>query len=157
MYYLVFKFGTKHVVTFITCCYHPWMFHLLASYRVVGYYYYEQVMKHYQNFQCYIPEKNGMRDGVTIDFFPKLVQTPKTSSVDWLICKEDIILKMKYWLFSYQGLGSNYQRKNSAIYWRPTPNKYLIIFLRQYQKSLLELSRFSQLPCACARKKQKKN
>ena len=32
-----------------------------------------------------------MRDGVTIDFFPKLVQMPQTSSVDRLVaCIEDI-------------------------------------------------------------------
>ena len=88
---------------------------------------------------------------------------PQTSTDTQDILCRLINMKRRYYLkdeiliiFLSGLLGSNYQCKNSAIYWRPTPNKYLM-FLRQYQKSLLELSSFSQLPCACARQKQNQN
>ena len=61
-----------------------------ASHGVIGYYC-EPSWNHYRNFQCYIPETRGMRDGLTVDFFPKLVQMPQTSSADRLAaCIEDM-------------------------------------------------------------------
>lgn len=134
------------------------MFHLLASYRVVDYYYYEQVMKHYQ---IKLPMLHSGKERHERRCNHQLLPQTSTDTQD-ILCRL-INMKRRYYLkdeiliiFLSGLLGSNYQCKNSAIYWRPTPNKYLM-FLRQYQKSLLELSSFSQLPCACARQKQNQN
>jgi hypothetical protein len=55
-----------------------------ASHGVQGFYYCEPAMNHYRNYKCYIPETNGMRLGKTVEFFPKHVQMPQTSSEDRL-------------------------------------------------------------------------
>ena len=39
---------------------------------------------HYRNYRIYIPTKGGTRIGSTVDFFPKHVQMPSTSSEDQL-------------------------------------------------------------------------
>jgi hypothetical protein len=54
-----------------------------ASHGVQGFYC-EPAMNHYRNYKCYIPETNGMRLGKTVEFFPKHVQMPQTSSEDRL-------------------------------------------------------------------------
>ena len=100
-----------------------------ASHGVIGYYC-EPSLKHYRNFQCYIPETNGMRDGVTIDFFPKLVQMPKTSSADRLAaCIEDMehIIKHPHpaTLLDQQGAPINDAiRKLQEIFSPPTTKQH---------------------------------
>ena len=54
-----------------------------ASHGVEGFYC-EPAMNHYRNYNCYIPETRAMQKGITVDFFPKNVQMPKTSSRDRL-------------------------------------------------------------------------
>ena len=54
-----------------------------TSHGVEGFYC-EPAMNHYRNYQCYIPETNEMRFGKTVEFFPKHVQMPQTSSEDRL-------------------------------------------------------------------------
>ena len=47
-------------------------------------YYIDIAEKHYRNYKCYVPETHATRISDTVDFFPKMVQMPKTSSEDRL-------------------------------------------------------------------------
>ena len=52
---------------------------------------------HYQNVNCWIKETGGMRDSATVEFFPKYVQMPKTSSKDRLAAVlEDLVEIVKH-------------------------------------------------------------
>ena len=51
---------------------------------------------HYRNYEVYIPTTRGVRTTDTIEFFPKHVQMPKTSSEDRLAsATEDLIAILK--------------------------------------------------------------
>ncbi len=54
-----------------------------ASHGVIGYYC-APLSMYYQNYECYIPETGGIRNSARVEFFPKHVQMPKTSSEDRL-------------------------------------------------------------------------
>ena len=47
-------------------------------------YYIDIAENHYRNYKCYVPETHATRISDTVEFFPKLVQMPKTSSEDRL-------------------------------------------------------------------------
>ena len=47
-------------------------------------YYIDIAEKHYRNYKYYVPEISVTRISDTVEFFPKLVQMPKTSSEDRL-------------------------------------------------------------------------
>ena len=47
-------------------------------------YYIDIAESHYRNYKCYVPETHTTRISDTVEFFPKLVQMPKTSSEDRL-------------------------------------------------------------------------
>ena len=47
-------------------------------------YYIDIAENHYRNYKCYVPETHVTRISDTVEFFPKLVQMPKTSSEDRL-------------------------------------------------------------------------
>lgn len=48
-------------------------------------------MKHCRNYEVYIPTTGGVRDGLTVEFFPKHGQMPTTTKTDWLAAAlEDI-------------------------------------------------------------------
>jgi hypothetical protein len=53
----------------------------LACHGVVGYYI-GPAMKHYRNYNSYIPETHGIRTTNTIEFFPEEVDMPTTSTTD---------------------------------------------------------------------------
>jgi hypothetical protein len=54
-----------------------------ACHGVVGYYI-GPAMKHYRNYNSYIPETHGIRTTNTIEFFPEKVDMPTTSTTDRL-------------------------------------------------------------------------
>jgi hypothetical protein len=62
-----------------------------ACHGVVGYYI-GPAMKHYRNYNSYIPETHGIRTTNTIEFFPEKVDMPTTSTTDRLArATEDLV------------------------------------------------------------------
>ena len=52
---------------------------------------------HYRNYKCYIPKTKAIQISDTVEFFPKIVQTPKTSSNDRLaVVLEHLIEVLKH-------------------------------------------------------------
>lgn len=47
-------------------------------------YYIAPAMNHYQNYEVYVKETGGIQTAATVEFFPKHVQMPQTSSEDRL-------------------------------------------------------------------------
>ena len=47
-------------------------------------YYIDIAEKHYRNYKCYVPETHATRISDIVEFFPKMVQMPKSSSEDRL-------------------------------------------------------------------------
>jgi hypothetical protein len=54
-----------------------------ACHGIVGYYI-GPAMKHYRNYESYIPETRGIRTTNTLEFFPDKVDMPTTSTADRL-------------------------------------------------------------------------
>ena len=54
-----------------------------SNHGTIGYYI-GPAENHYRNYRIYIPKTGGTRIGSTVDFFPKHVQMPSTSSEDQL-------------------------------------------------------------------------
>jgi len=62
-----------------------------ACHGIVGYYI-GPAMKHYRNYDSYIPETRGERTTNTLEFFPDKVDMPTTSSADRLSrATEDLV------------------------------------------------------------------
>jgi hypothetical protein len=62
-----------------------------ACHGIVGYYV-GPAMKHYRNYNSYIPETRGFRTTNTLEFFPKKVKMPTTSTIDRLArATEDLL------------------------------------------------------------------
>jgi hypothetical protein len=62
-----------------------------ACHGIVGYYI-GPAMKHYRNYNSYIPETRGIRTTNTIEFFPEKVDMPTTSTTDRLArATEDLV------------------------------------------------------------------
>ena len=49
-------------------------------------------MEHYQCVKCYFPDTKATRDAETVEFFPKEVPFPKTTSEDYLLQSASDIL-----------------------------------------------------------------
>jgi hypothetical protein len=62
-----------------------------ACHGIVGYYI-GPALKHYQNYDSYIPETRGIRTTNTLEFFPDKVDMPTTSTADRLArATEDLV------------------------------------------------------------------
>jgi hypothetical protein len=62
-----------------------------ACHGIVGYYI-GPAMKHYRNYNSYIPETRGIRTTKTVEFFPEKVEMPTTSTTDRLArATEDLV------------------------------------------------------------------
>ena len=54
-----------------------------AAHGKIGYFT-DMAREHHRCYKIYVPETGGMRIAATVEFFPKHVQMPKTSSGDRL-------------------------------------------------------------------------
>lgn len=66
----------------------------LFAYHGVHGFYIIAAMNHYQYYQIYIPVTGGVRIAATVDFYPKHVQMPLTSSEDKLAAKLEDLSKI---------------------------------------------------------------